>query len=367
MTSIRGAMHPAARSASPRFLLRAHWSARPPPPLVPASPATADAPPRVGIVCTPGSGGVPGSPIFNLTTKTGYISLPDGNTAFMWGYSSGFDGFQHPGPVLCVNAGRHRHGDPAQHADRRRCRSCSPARRVSSPTARRPSPSCQEPAAHLADQDGRRHHGGTVTYSFVGVEAGHVPLRVGHQPREAGPDGPVRCADRAACGCADRAYDRSDSQFTPSEEFMVLLSEIDPYQHQAVEQGKSFNLNNYHPRYWLINGRGFPDSIADNYASWLPTQPYGVAGRGEPVRPCHSPAPWTGALPQRRHRGLSVPPARQQRAGDRAGRPRRSRARPARTCPSRSSPSTSGRARPGTCSSSGTTPSTTTPTPTRCR
>ena len=60
------------------------------------------------------------------------------------------------------------------------------------------------------------------------------------------------------------------------EEFMVLLSEIDPYQHQAVEQGKAFNMNNYHPRYWLINGRGFPDSIADNDASWLPTQPYGA-------------------------------------------------------------------------------------------
>ena len=23
----------------------------------------------------------------------------------MWGYSSGFDAFQHPGPVLCVNEG----------------------------------------------------------------------------------------------------------------------------------------------------------------------------------------------------------------------------------------------------------------------
>ena len=31
----------------------------------------------------------------------------------------------------------------------------------------------------------------------------------------------------------------ADSRFTPGEEFMVLLSEIDPYQHQAVEQGKT--------------------------------------------------------------------------------------------------------------------------------
>ena len=64
---------------------------------------------------------------------------------------------------------------------------------------------------------------------------------------------------------------------------MVLLSEIDPYQHQAVEQGTTFNMNNYHPRYWLINGRGFPDSIADNGASWLPTQPYGALARGPAV------------------------------------------------------------------------------------
>ena len=69
-----------------------------------ATPATAQTPPpRVGIVCTRGGTGT--SPIFNLTTKTGYISLPDGNTSFMWGYSSGFDAFQHPGPTLCVNEG----------------------------------------------------------------------------------------------------------------------------------------------------------------------------------------------------------------------------------------------------------------------
>ena len=101
---------------------------------------------------------------------------------------------------------------------------------------------------------------------------------------------------------------------------MVLLSEIDPYQHQAVEHGKTFNMNNYHPRYWLINGRGFPDSIADNGASWLPTQPYGALAEIQPYER-HAPAPGAGALPQRRHRGLPLPPARQQRARDRPRRP----------------------------------------------
>jgi len=118
-------------------------------------------------------------------------------------------------------------------------------------------------------------NGGTVTYSFVATAPGTYLYESGTNPEKQVRMGLFGALIvRPAVG-ADHAYNRPDSQFTPSEEFMVLLSEIDPFQHQAVEQGLSFNMNNYHPRYWLINGRGFPDSIADNYASWLPTQPYG--------------------------------------------------------------------------------------------
>jgi hypothetical protein len=78
-------------------------------------------------------------------------------------------------------------------------------------------------------------------------------------------------------------YNRTDSQFTPTEEFMALLSEVDPYQHEAwgtsLSAGENFDMSAYRARYWLINGRGFPDSIADNYASWLPNQPYGALAR----------------------------------------------------------------------------------------
>lgn len=64
--------------------------------------AAAQTPPKIGIACTSS----PGShPTFTLTTQTGYILLPDGNTMFMWGYSEVGKPFQHPGPVLCVNQG----------------------------------------------------------------------------------------------------------------------------------------------------------------------------------------------------------------------------------------------------------------------
>ena len=49
-------------------------------------------------------------------------------------------------------------------------------------------------------------------------------------------------------------------------------------------------MNNYKPRYWLINGRGFPDSIADNGASLAAQPALRVAGDGQAVRRHDPPA-----------------------------------------------------------------------------
>ena len=95
---------------------------------------------------------------------------------------------------------------------------------------------------------------------------------------------------RPAMG-ANFMYDRADSQFDPDTEFMLLLSEIDPYLNAKVLKGTAFNMNLYHPRYWLINGRGFPDSIADNFATWLPSQPYGSLAPIHPYDASTNPYP----------------------------------------------------------------------------
>jgi FtsP/CotA-like multicopper oxidase with cupredoxin domain len=244
-------------------------------------------PPRVGVVCTEGAGT---NPVFDLTTKTGYITLPDANTAFMWGYSSGSDAFQHPGPVLCV------HEDdrvtvilhntlpdpvsimfPGQHdvlADG------APAEPEFDGGGRMTSLTKTAAAAN-----------GTVTYSFVAGDPGTYIYESGTNPEKQVHMGLFGALIVRPHTGDDRAYNRADSTFDPSEEFLVLLSELDPYQHQAVEQGKTFNMNNYRPRYWLINGRGFPDSIADNYASWLPSQPYGALAEVQPYDPTTHPRP----------------------------------------------------------------------------
>ena len=78
-------------------------------------------------------------------------------------------------------------------------------------------------------------------------------------------------------GHPDWAYANGASpigQFLPSTEFVMLLSELDPALHQAIEFGQAYDATQLHPRYWLINGRAFPDTIAPNNASWLPAQPY---------------------------------------------------------------------------------------------
>jgi FtsP/CotA-like multicopper oxidase with cupredoxin domain len=146
--------------------------------------------------------------------------------------------------------------------------------------------------------------GGTVTYSFTAgrpgtylYESGGGQVASGTPSLYSSPQVQVRMGlfgaliVRPAMG-ASFVYDRADSRFNPDTEFMALLSEIDPYLNAKVLKGTAaFNMNTYHPRYWLINGRGFPDSIADNFASWLPAQPYGSLATIHPLDPAINPYP----------------------------------------------------------------------------
>ncbi len=54
-----------------------------------------------------------------------------------------------------------------------------------------------------------------------------------------------------------------------------------------MQANRPFDLTTYKPRYWLVNGRGFPDAIADNNASWLPYQPYGALALVHPFDASH--------------------------------------------------------------------------------
>jgi FtsP/CotA-like multicopper oxidase with cupredoxin domain len=259
-----------------------------------------------GVACT--SAGP--NPTFTLDAKAGYIQLPDGNTAYMWGYAKGGAAFQHPGPVLCVTQGdtvtvvlNNSLPEPVSimfPGQEGVLANGVPAQPVGS-------------GAALTSLTNVAPPNGSVSYSFVASQPGSYIYESGTNPKvqvRMGLFGALIVRPATApggVGTPDQyVHNRADSRFTTgtpfanggaplNEEYMVLLSEIDPYLQQAVEQGQgnAFDFNYYQPRYWLINGRGFPDSISDNFSPLLPDQPYGALARIHPKSTTH---PLPGAI-----------------------------------------------------------------------
>lgn len=243
--------------------------------------------PSSGIVCTTNP-----SATFTLTAKEGYASMTDGNIIYMWSYAEGNDDFQFPGPVLCVNEGDtvtvvlHNTlpedvsivfpGQDDVLADGAPAQPVFTGGELTSLT---------KPAAATD---------GSVTYSFVANNPGtfvyHSGTNLGIQV-QMGLYGALIVRPAMDTGTELFAYNDPDTQFNPEAEILMLLSEIDPILHQAIERGESFDMSNYHPRYFLINGRTFPDTIAPNYASWLPNQPYGSLAHIHPYDAVANPLP----------------------------------------------------------------------------
>jgi len=266
-------------------------------------------PPRSGVVCTTSASGG-----FELTATIGSALMSDGNAIFMWGYAPGapgvdgqnrdaFDRFQYPGPVLCVEQGQtvtitlHNMllestslifpgqadvlagGQPSQPQ-------LGGAGAVSSLAQ----------TASAATTLGVA--GGTQSYSFVAGQPGTYLYQSGTNPgvqvqmglfgviivRPSNPGfgysfNPAVNHE----GQVAYSYNRADSSYNPAHEHIELLSEIDPFMHQAYERYVTnggtgayppFDMQSYQARYFLINGRTFPDTMADNGAPWLPNQPY---------------------------------------------------------------------------------------------
>lgn len=250
-------------------------------PMAPSQSAQAQAPgPATGIVCTTG-------PSFSLTAQAGYIQMSDMNSVYMWSYGVTGGSFQYPGPVLCVNE-----GDTVTITLTNNLPYSQPTSLVfpgQEDVMANGAPSQPEfngPGGSLSSLTATAPADGSATYSFVASRPGTFIYESGTDTKTQVPMGLASVLIVRPSMGANFLYNRTSDQFTPEEEFMAFLSEVDPYQHAAwgrgLGQGKNFNLNNYRARYWLINGRGFPDDMADNYASWLPYQPYGALARIHP-------------------------------------------------------------------------------------
>lgn len=232
-----------------------------------------------GLVCTTND-----TDTFTLTTQSGYISMPDGNMVYMWGFSSAGQPFQHPSPVLCVDEGdlvtivlNNTLGEDVSII--------FPGQENVLANGLPSQPVFNGGGEMVSLAPVAAASGGSVSYSFTASRPGTFIYESGTEPAKQINMGlfgvivvrPAMNVYDPVDGHLVEAYAYNDmaTRYEPTAEYLLLISEIDPQLHVAVEQGYLYNMNNYTPRYWNYNGRSFPDTIADNGAEWLPSQPYG--------------------------------------------------------------------------------------------
>jgi FtsP/CotA-like multicopper oxidase with cupredoxin domain len=265
-------------------------------------------------------GAAPGitGPTFNLTAQPAYLSQPDGQAIYSWGYGcngapSGYlpaaitNGFcntmQVPGPTLIVSEGQ----------------TVSVTLTNGLPTAAG-NTSILFPGFNVTTSGGvvglltqEAAPGGSVTYTFTASSPGTRAYYSGTQGDlqvEMGLYGaiivlplnvPSNCTSGLAAAnlaveanwgesdfrLSQAAYDHAKTCY--DREYLFQFSEMDANIHtQALAQvtakagctagaaGCSLSVPTepYHPAYFMINGRSMPDDMDTNYAAQYPHQPY---------------------------------------------------------------------------------------------
>jgi hypothetical protein len=209
------------------------------------------------------------------------IQTPDGNAVFMWSYAvdgdANYGSFQYPGPVLCANEGE----------------TVQVVLRDALPDATSivfPGQDAQVDATGGSDGLLTRDvaSGDTITYSFLASQPGTYLYESGTDVAKQIEMGLYGALIIRPAGGADSAYGTPSTQFDPSREYLLLLGEIDPDLHHAVQFGGNYDFTRLHNRYYTVNGRSFPDTIQDNDSTLLPNQPYGALVRIQPNSPSNT-------------------------------------------------------------------------------
>ena len=201
-------------------------------------------------------------PSFTLTAGSGYISTPEGNSVFFWGFGEDL-GPQYPGPTLIVNQG----DTVTVTLNNTLSVKVSIVFPGQGPVTT--NPAGVNPGLLTEEVP----PSGTVEYSFTAAHAGTYLYHSGTQT-DLQIDMGLFGALIVRPATAKQAYDHPDSAY--DWEYLFLLSEMDPHIHRLVERGKmnEVDTTTFFPAYWFINGRNAPDTMFPPFVGWLPTQPY---------------------------------------------------------------------------------------------
>jgi len=231
---------------------------------------------------------------FKLVAKQDVVVTSDGDSTIIWGYAvvdgaTGTTGrAQYPGPTLIVTEDQpvtitlsnelpDESGNVSMIFSGQQVTATDGVEGLMTREARQ---------AHLQPVVAQEKR---VTYTFTPTEPGTYLYRSGTRSElhvEMGLFGAliVRPATTPAGGDPAKkyAYNHVDTEY--DREVLYLVSEMDPRIHRQVEE-KKWNLidfTTYFPTNWFINGRNYPDLLAENNVPWLPTQPYNCQPRIHP-------------------------------------------------------------------------------------
>lgn len=227
---------------------------------------------------------------FTLTARAGYITMPDGNSIYMWGYAKDNGPFQLPGPVLCVPQGV-TVTVVLQNQLPEDTSIVFPGQTGVQAGGADAQPQFDGGGALTSLTNVAPKLGGSVSYTFVASEPGTYLYRSGTDPDKQVQMGMYGALVVRPSAHADWAYNRADTAFNSTTEYMFMMSEIDPALHLAVERNRSFDFNTYSAKYFLLNGRSMPDTLAPNGAAWLPAQPFGSVVQIRPYNATSNPRP----------------------------------------------------------------------------
>jgi FtsP/CotA-like multicopper oxidase with cupredoxin domain len=198
----------------------------------------------------------PGVKKFHLYATDGYLTLPDGEKVYIWGYSleNKKGTAVYPAPKLEVEE-----GDTVEVTLTNIGPVKEGIRRVAHTIHWHGLDTDQENDG-VPDTSPAIQTGESFTYRFTATHAGtyfyhcHVDtiehLQMGmHGSLVVKAKGGVKQA-----WTGGPAYDK---------EYVFHLNEIDPVWHKAVEEGKKYDRTQFHPRYWTINGKAYPDTMKD--------------------------------------------------------------------------------------------------------
>ena len=233
---------------------------------------------------------------FHLVAKQDVIVTSDGDSSIIWGYAitDGISGTtsraQYPGPTLIVteDVTVTIHLRNELPVDSGNVSIVFPGHQLTKVSPAWGGLLTNEAVpAGLSPNNGKYEN---VTYTFTPTEPGTYLYRSGTRADlqvEMGLFGALIVRPAATPSGGDPAktyaYNHVDTQY--DREFLYLISEMDPRIHRQVEtkQLGSIDFTTYFPTNWFINGRNFPDILAENNVPWLPTQPYNCQPQMHPA------------------------------------------------------------------------------------